>query len=135
VRKRLIRFCELSSGDRVLLIRALLVVTVARIALWIGPVAIARRAAATAAIGRRTHAVEDLTRAITVVSRYVPKATCLTQALAVQALLTRCGHRSHVEIGVAKHSRFEAHAWVMCNGKVVLGASEPGRFRLIAAWE
>jgi hypothetical protein len=135
LKKRLIRFGELSCGERLLLLRALLVVAVARVALWVCPVATARRVAATTTRGGKIHAVEPLAWAVTVASRYVPRATCLTQALAVQALLTHSGHPSRVEIGVAKHSRFEAHAWVVCNGKVVLGAAEPGRFRPIAAWE
>ena len=39
-----------------------------------------------------------------VVSRYLPGATCLTQALAAQALLTQSGFPSQVEIGVAKET-------------------------------
>jgi hypothetical protein len=45
------------------------------------------------------------------------------------------GHSSRLEIGVVKHSRFEAHAWVVCDGKVILGAGEEGRYCPIVAWE
>jgi hypothetical protein len=135
LKKRLRRFGELSCSERLLLLRALLVVAVARVALWVCPLATSRRVVATAARGRKTHAVEQLAWAVTVVSRYVPRATCLTQALAMQVLLTHSGHQSRVEVGVVKDSRFEAHAWVVCDGKVVVGAAETGRYRPIFAWE
>jgi hypothetical protein len=135
LKKRLRRFGELSCSERLLLLRALFVVAVARVALWVCPLATARRIAATPVRGRKTPAVEQLAWAVTVASRYVPRATCLTQALAMQALLTHCGHLSRVEIGVVKDPRFEAHAWVVCDGKIVLGAAEAGRFRPIVAWE
>jgi hypothetical protein len=135
LKKRLRRFGELSCGEQLLLLRALFVVAVARVALWVCPLATARRVAATTARGRKTHAVEQLAWAITVASRYVPGATCLTKALAIHALLTYSGHPARVEIGVAKDSGFEAHAWVVCAGKVVLGAAEAERYRPIVAWE
>lgn len=135
LRKRLRRFSELSGNERLLLLRALIVVAVTRIALFVCSVVTARNVAGITARGRKSHAVEQLVWAVTVASRHVPDATCLTQALAIHALLTQSGHPSRVEVGVMKHSRFEAHAWVVCDGKVVLGAAEAGRYRPILAWE
>lgn len=135
LKRRLRRFSELSCNERVLLLRALFVVTAARIALWTCPLPAARRIAAITARARTTHEVEQLAWAVTVAGHYIPRATCLTQALAIQALLMNAGHSSRLEIGVVKHSRFEAHAWVVCGGKVVLGAAEAGRYRPIFAWE
>jgi len=36
------------------------------------------------------------------VSIYVPRSTCLAQALAMQVLLGRCGHPASLRIGVAR---------------------------------
>ncbi len=56
----------------------------------------------------------------------VPAATCLTQALTAQTVLSRRGHDSRLRIGVAKDTQgnLEAHAWVECDGTVVVGESE-----------
>lgn len=56
-------------------------------------------------------------------ARYVPAASCLTQALALQYILARSGHRCSIGIGVreTEPGKFAAHAWVNCNGLAVLG--------------
>jgi hypothetical protein len=70
------------------------------------------------------------------VSHYLPGATCLTQALAAQALLTHSGFPSLVEIGVSKDElqRFHAHAWVVCQGQVVLGERKLERYNSLMVW-
>jgi hypothetical protein len=69
-------------------------------------------------------------------SRYLPHATCLTQALAAQALLFRSGFPAQVEIGVAKDDdrRLSAHAWVVCYGQVVLGGQQSDRYNSVMIW-
>ena len=63
--------------------------------------------------------------AVQVASRYVPRATCLTQALTAQALLGFGGIPTSVRIGVAKEAGgFEAHAWVESGGKILMGGTE-----------
>ncbi len=56
-------------------------------------------------------------------SRYVPRATCMTQALAAQILLVRRGYDAMLRIGVARDNRgaFVAHAWVEQDGRVIVG--------------
>src|SRR5262249_47598455 len=111
--RRLKRFARLSRSERSLFFRALLVVGVARASLWLLPLATARRIVMAAAAIAARPSPEQSVWAVRVAGRYVPGATCLTQALAVQALLARIGHESQVEIGVAKDAeKFEAHAWV-----------------------
>ena len=63
------------------------------------------------------------------VSRYVPAATCLTQALATQFLLTRQGQVSSLRIGVTKTEagEFKAHAWLESEGKIIIGGVEGSR--------
>ena len=69
-------------------------------------------------------------------ARIVPGASCLTQALAAQFLLARSGHRSQIQIGVARDAggRFLAHAWLISNGRVVVGGSprEIQRYKFLA---
>ena len=66
---------------------------------------------------------ERLGWGMTKASQFVPKTTCLTQALGTQVLLGRRGHLTLIHIGVAKgeEGRLEAHAWLESRGKVVLG--------------
>jgi hypothetical protein len=68
----------------------------------------------------------EIVRAIRLASRYVPRATCLTQALATQILLGRNGHSGQLHIGVAVDAKqgFRAHAWVESQGKILVGGSE-----------
>lgn len=89
--------------------------------------------AATGATG----SVERMVWAVSVVSRYLPGANCLTQASAAQALLTQSGFPSQVEIGVAKDGlrRLQAHAWVVCQGQVVLGGQQQSRYNSIIVWD
>lgn len=69
------------------------------------------------------------------VARFVPGASCLTQALAAQFILARAGHRARIRIGVERTEigQFAAHAWLMCEGRAVLGGIEPApdRYTLI----
>ena len=87
------------------------------------------------------YTIEEIAWAVRAVSRYVPNATCLTQALVVQRLLMRSGHRCRLQLGVAKDAvhGFAAHAWVECGGRVVIGESAgecvTERFTSITGWE
>jgi hypothetical protein len=57
--------------------------------------------------------------------------------MAAQFLLARSGHASRIQIGVAKddNRRFEAHAWLIWEGEILLGGSTAERYVPIAAWE
>jgi hypothetical protein len=131
--RRLKRFVQLTGAERRILIRVLFVVGVARAALCVLSTDAARKLAAKAAAGA-AGSLEQMVWAVRVVSRYLPGATCLTQALAAQALLTQSGFPSQVEIGVARDDlrRLQAHAWVVCQGQVVLGGQQPNHYNSIA---
>ena len=120
--RRLKRYLQLTGAERRILFRVFLAVGVARAALCVVSTETARRVVGKAATGA-AGTVEQVVWAVRVASRYVPGATCLTQALAAQALLTQSGFSSQVEIGVARDSlrRLHSHAWVVCQGQVVLG--------------
>jgi len=52
-------------------------------------------------------------------------------------LLTRRGYPTLLHIGVVrgKQEEFQAHAWVVTEGKVVIGGSELGRYAPLAVLE
>jgi len=135
--RRLKRFAALSAAERALLRSALLVVVMARVALWILPLRVVRRAVARAASAAPEAPVDETVWAVKLTSDYVPRATCLTQALAVQALLSRSGYASRVEIGVAKEGAqaFEAHAWVMIGDQIVIGGPTVDHYSRLYGWE
>ena len=85
----------------------------------------------------RARSAVDCGWAVRATSRYIPGASCLTRALAAQMLLTESGYDSRIEVGVAKdeHRRFHAHAWVVCEGNIVIGAEEAYRYVPLAGWD
>ena len=125
---RLHQFIELRGRDKLLLIEALVLVAAVRLALWVVPFSVLRGCITRHAervswrVGHQP--VEKLARAIEVAARYVPAASCLTQALAGQALLGRAGYASTLRIGVRNQGGglLKAHAWLDCGGATVLGA-------------
>jgi hypothetical protein len=115
---------SLTARDRSLLIRAVILVGAARVALWVLPFNTARRAVTRRA--RRTsgsYTTNEIGWAVSVAKRFVPKGNCLPQALAAEALLIQCGHPVEFRIGVVKKNgdRLEAHAWVESEGNLVVG--------------
>ena len=122
----------LPRARRRLLLRALLVVAAFRVALTVLPFRWTRQLAArhgdpgtTPLTGR-----DDLAWAVSAAARRIPRATCLTQALALQALLTREGHDASLRLGVARGElgSLEAHAWLESGGRVVIGGPQAARF-------
>ncbi len=118
-------------ADRVLL-EALLVVPLARIAVAILPFRVVHRAV-EAVMRRRARPSlvpqERIARAVASVARRVPGASCLTQVVAASLLSARYGHDATLRLGVAKNEgKVVAHAWLESEGRVVLGEPEPGLF-------
>jgi hypothetical protein len=135
--KRLRKFRSLSPGERSLLLRTVLLVAFLRAALCLLPFArlkdsLARRAAHHPI--RQDIPVAHLVWAVRTAAAYIPRATCLTQALAAKYQLERSGHSARIHIGVAKENgQFRAHAWLECEGEIVLGGGVADRYaRLLA---
>src|SRR6187455_1085195 len=105
--KRLRRLLRLSSSERGLLVKALFLVMAIRVGLWLLPLQTVRRGLARIARTppRSTMdgeaCLDRIAWAVKAASRYVPEATCLTQALATQVLVERAGFPSRVYLGVA----------------------------------
>ena len=121
-------FLKLSFEDKFILIKSFFLLWTIRIMLWIFPFSVIQRILSKfTVISGETHSIplEKLTWAVAVMSRYVPKATCLTRALAAQILLAGQNYPSNIKIGVSKaEGNFEAHAWLESDSKIVLGETE-----------
>ena len=139
--RRLRKLLALSPEERRLLVRAVLLVAWVRTLLWILPFSAVRRfllAGDSRVIPRRwgenSHP-QQTARAVARAARLVPRANCLTQALAVRALLARTQYPSQLRIGVARTARgaIEAHAWLESDGVVLIGGEGIGRYARLPA--
>ena len=122
-------FWNLDGRERLLLVEALAIVVAVRLGLWLLSFqklrSLVRSAGRWPVHSRSANAlsVERIAWTVRAVSRFVPGATCLTQALAGQVLLARRSRPTRLHIGVAKGSekKLSAHAWLECDGQIVLG--------------
>jgi hypothetical protein len=115
--------------ERRLLLGALIVVSCATVAQRILPAVrvqrVLRRLARAPGGGQPT--VETVAWAVAATSAYVPGATCLSQALALHALLERAGHKARVCIGLNRcpAGALGGHAWVeTVDGRPIAGQEE-----------
>jgi hypothetical protein len=140
----LLKSIRLKSGDRKILIKAVTLLWAVRIGLWILPfqrlreLLSKRTRYAVAATQPDTTLVERITRGVNLMSRYVPAATCLAQALVTVTLLEEAGLPACLRIGVARsNGKLEAHAWVESKGEVIIGGTHVDltRFTVLHAIE
>ena len=135
--RRIRRLLNLAPGDRALLVRALFLVSFVRSGLWILPFDFVRRVVLRPRKQEGKDPAVKLIWAVRTVSPYLPRASCLTQALAAQALLAVSGYPSRIEVGVAKEAErsLAAHAWLVFEEQVVLGGPDVNRYVPLAVWE
>lgn len=108
----------------------LLVVLVVRIGLWttryqrirsvlVRPCSSDPQIARRITVARITHAVENI-------ARFIPDASCLTQTISCQAILSWKGIPSTITMGLKKgdDNDLKAHAWLTWDGQVVLEGNE-----------
>ena len=101
---------------------------------------VARAARSGGRLTRDQGVADRVVWAVTVASRYAPgRTTCLTRALTVQGMLARLGYPSRLHVGVVRgpQGAVEAHAWVECAGRILIGGttSEIGQFTPLAAFD
>lgn len=125
------KFLDLPPAKRELLIKALLLEGAVRTGLWLLPFPhlqklVLRLAEKPADDRANIVSADDLAWAISTASRFVPKATCLTQAMAAKILFGTYGYESLLKIGVARgeDGRMRAHAWLEIQGRAVVGGPE-----------
>ena len=141
--ERVRKFLHLTSSDRRLLVGTALLLGTIRLGLRLLPFRTVRRVVVRLARGptgsHRTDrcSVDRVVWVVSVASQYVPRATCLTQALAAQILLGRDGHPTQLRVGVAKseEGRLEAHAWLENQGKVIVGGGDLSHFTSLPGME
>lgn len=132
--KRLNRFRDLEPRHRWLALKSLGLLMAVRLGLVGLPFATVRGLLGRLSVQNGTRSgdpfsVDELTWAVRVGARYVPRATCLVRALALQFLLARSGYEAELRIGVAKEEGIlKAHAWVDSAGRELLQDTDPDRF-------
>jgi hypothetical protein len=134
--RKLQRFGSLSRADKWLFLRAVAELALARIRLSTTPwERLAPRIAADGGQQRSGSLDPELLRriafAVQAAAANVPwRATCLPQALAAQALLKRHGYFPTIHLGVERvgDDALDSHAWLTCDGAVVIGGEHLGRF-------
>jgi len=131
---RLRRFLLLESPDRSLLVKTFLWLWIIRLSLWLLPFNRLLNLVKRAKIPHQPVAnklpLDRFTWAVATAGRYVPMATCLTQALTAHILLIKGGYNSILHIGVSREDkiRLETHAWVESHGNVIVGDSGLERY-------
>jgi hypothetical protein len=138
---RLSKFLHLSSADKILLVRVWILLGITRLCLSVFRFDILRKvltgmAPLVARVGKE-FTDDQLVRIVGIASRYIPKATCLAQALTVQLLLKKSGRQASLYIGVneVEGGQLNAHAWVESKGKVITGGPNPGDFTSLLTLE
>lgn len=124
-------FLRNSISDQWLLMKTLVLVCFVRLGLWLMPLRILRK---MARIGSSVsslaqpqlsdpYLVRKIASSVRRVSRYVPAASCLTQAVAAQVLLAHHGQVTNLRIGVTRgdEGELKAHAWLESNGRIIIG--------------
>ncbi|KAF5046253.1 Transglutaminase-like superfamily protein [anaerobic digester metagenome] len=121
-------FLQLPNREKLVAIESLLWVIWIRIMIWVLPFASVQRRVQKR--GGNLHSIPKISihrlrTMIMVAARYVPRATCLVQALSGYILFSKYGYHPTIKIGVlTDNGEFEAHAWLEQDEKVVLGESE-----------
>ncbi len=131
--RRIRRLVALPAAEKWLLIKALVLVWLVRLALWILPFSWTKSILGRwnnnppSRLAAKRLPAERIAWAVTRSSRLVPGARhCLTQALAAHSLLLRRGYPTSSHIGVARDEagKLIAHAWVECEGVVLVGGDQ-----------
>jgi hypothetical protein len=123
------RLRALGAADRRLLAETALLMLRVRVALWIRAFATLRERLDGIGASRRAspYDLDRVAWAVAAIARRLPGMTCLVQSLAACALLRRRGNQPELHIGVRGSASgaavpLAAHAWVECDGRVVVGA-------------
>ena len=116
-------------AEKLLLGESLFLVAVIALILRIVPFKVLKKSLAARLAARARQKPVDwkqinlIVRSVRSVSRFVPFATCLPQALTAMFLIKSKGLSSELKIGVAKDEmqNFKAHAWLEINGRIIIG--------------
>lgn len=132
----IVKFLRLPVRDQRLLLSTLLLQGAIALGLRLLPFRMLKKALAKVAVrsNRANNVPQSLERilwALSVINRHTPlSGSCLIRALTVQVLFRKNGRPADLHIGVARnpHGQLEAHAWLECQGRIVLGQGELSRY-------
>lgn len=127
--KRFLNFFRLPLTEKLLLGESLVMVALIGFGLQVVPFKFFRKSLATQLVKDAKQEPIDwkqinlIVRSVRSVSRFVPFASCLPQALTAMFLIKLKGQHSELKIGVAKDENelFKAHAWLETNGRIIIG--------------
>lgn len=121
-------FYKLSRPDKVLVVQALVLQYLVRVMLWVLPFSFIKKRFIKSDVHSNLRSKLPLKRVmwgVMVSSRYIVSSTCLTRGLTGHILARWYHYHTSVRIGVGKfEGEFEAHAWLVYEGEVVLGLAE-----------
>ncbi len=123
--RRFRKFLGLSYREKLFLVKAVLLVLAVRLGLTLLSFSTLqdylRKGARTQNDSTQRFSVDQVAWSVAAASRFIPKATCLVQALTLDYLLHREGYSANLQIGVTKGEKEElqAHAWVESGGRVI----------------
>lgn len=120
------RWARLGRPDACFIARAIVILALIRVALWLCSfrqvVKLTDRFSPPSFPGVEAATPDRCARWIPVAARLVPRASCLTQALATRWLLRSIGAECELQVGVAKRlGTFSAHAVLVHQGEVIVG--------------
>ena len=139
--RRLSKFLCLSTREKILFIKACILLGIIRLGLSLLPFTTLKKVLTVVgpliARGGEELSEDQLVWAVGTASWYVPKATCLAQALTVQLFLKQSGQQASLYIGVngVEGGHLNAHAWVESRGKVITGGPNPNDFTSLLTLE
>jgi len=126
-----LRHSRRSGADWNLFFRAYAVVGFIRLMLWMRPFPKIQSWATKAQNSRvaksslDSKAVYKIVWAVSAAARRIPRATCLTQALATQIMLGRRAYATDLHFGAKKNGqKLDAHAWIERNGNILIGFND-----------
>jgi hypothetical protein len=133
---RIAKFLQLEPPSRKLLTRTALLLWTIRISLWILPFPSLRRLLLRIRnrkpANHPPYTQQEIVWAVETASRAVVRPTCLVRALAADILLAREGYNSTINVGMTKRDdTLDAHAWVECDGAVLVGGFELERYKTL----
>lgn len=143
MRKSIRHFFNRPRQQQVLFFKALLWLAVIKLGVVVLPFKLTHRLAAaqvpdeTRAFGDHSSEIDQVVWAIEAARHYVPRATCLPQALATQVMLGRRGYITQLHIGFLrdKDGTLQGHAWIERHGKILIGDIGVSSYTLLNALE
>jgi hypothetical protein len=120
---RIKSFFSLDFQKRTLLLKSFWVVGIVRICLSLVGTKKTREFTSKFSINTGNSTPSELAWSVRIASKVVYNATCLTQAISLQAMLSRSDLGSVLRIGtrLSNDRTVEAHAWVLIGDDVLIG--------------